>query len=104
MNPLPQLIYRLDGIEVDLARGCLRRDGEERHLRQQTFQVLVYLLEHRERLVSKEELIAHIWPETAVTDDALMQCILEIRQALADDSRRPRLLKTIPKAGYRFIG
>src|SRR5207247_2439988 len=41
---------------------------------------------------------------TAVTDDALVQCIKEIRQSLGDDSRQPRLIKTVPKIGYRFIG
>ena len=97
-------IYRLDGLEVDAARVCVTRDGEERHLRQKTFQVLRYLLEHRERLVTKDELIESIWADTAVTDNALEQCLAEIRRTLGDDSRKPRFIKTVPRAGYRFIG
>ena len=96
-------IYRFGDVEVDTSRGCVRRAGDEVHLRQQTFQVLVYLLEQNDHLVSKEELVEYIWKGTAVTDDALVQCITEIRRALGDDSRRPRFIKTVPKVGYRFI-
>src|SRR5438270_12632742 len=97
-------IYRFAGIEVDTSQGCVRCNGEERHLRQQTFQMLVYLLEKRQHLVTKEELLQTIWNGTAVTDDALVQCVMDIRRALGDDSRRPRFIKTVPKLGYRFIG
>ncbi len=96
--------YRFEDIEVDVARGCLVRNGEERHLRQQAFQVLVYLLDRRERLVSKAELFDSVWNNTAVTDDVLVQCVTEIRRAIGDDPHRPRFIKTIPKSGYRFIG
>lgn len=104
MNRESHRIYRLDGIEIDAARVCLKRDGQERHLRQQTFQVLIYLLEQRERLITKDELIEHVWRDTAVTDNALEQCLTEIRKVLGDDSRNPRFIKTVPRAGYRFIG
>jgi len=103
MNTQGQTLYRLDGVEIDTSRFCLKRDGEERHLRQQTFQVLVYLLEQRERLVTRDELIDYVWRDTAVTDNALEQCLAEIRKVLGDDSRHPRFIKTIPRAGYRFI-
>lgn len=104
MNREIHRIYRLDGIEIDAARVCLKRDGQERHLRQQAFQVLIYLLEQRERLITKDELIEHVWRDTAVTDNALEQCLAEIRRVLGDDSRHPRFIKTVPRAGYRFIG
>jgi tetratricopeptide (TPR) repeat protein/DNA-binding winged helix-turn-helix (wHTH) protein len=96
-------IYRLGDVVVDTTQGCLKRDGQEQYLRPKTFQVLVYLIEHRERLVTKEELMENLWPETAVTDDALVQCIVDIRKALGDDSRQPKFVKTLPKVGYRFI-
>src|SRR2546421_3526777 len=104
MNTQGKRLYRLDGVEIDPSRVCLKRDGQERHLRPQTFQVLLYLLDQRERLVTKEELISHVWRDTAVTDNALEQCLAEIRKALGDDSRHPRFIKTVPRAGYRFIG
>src|SRR5437899_9633385 len=96
-------IYRFANIEVDTVRSCMRRGGEELRLRQKTFQVLLYLLEQRERLVTKEELIENLWKDTAVTDDALVQCVKDIRRAIGDDSRDARFIKTFPKAGYRFI-
>src|SRR5947209_15372085 len=104
MNADHRRIYRLDGIEIDPSQLCLRRDGQERHLRQKTFQVLIYLLEQRQRLITKNELIDRIWPDTAITDNTLEQCLAEIRKVLGDDSRHPRFVKTVPRAGYRFIG
>jgi tetratricopeptide (TPR) repeat protein/DNA-binding winged helix-turn-helix (wHTH) protein len=97
-------IYRLAELELDPARSCLRRNGGEQVLRQKSLQVLLYLLEHRERLVGKEELIENVWAGTAVTDDALVQIIVELRKTLGDDSRQPRFIRTVPKAGYHFIG
>lgn len=96
--------YRVAGCEIDFTEGCIRRDGREQHLRQQTLQVLRYLLENRERLVTKEELVQNIWQGAAVTDNAIVQCIADLRKALGDDARQPRLIKTFPKVGYRFIG
>lgn len=103
MNLPAHPIYRVGEIEVDPTRGCLRRQGQEQNLRQKTFQLLLYLLEQRGRLVTKEELMAHAWPDTAVTDDALVQCIGDIRRLFGDDPKQPRFIKTVPKAGYRFI-
>ncbi len=97
------LVYRFENIEIIAALGCVRRDGGEQSLRQQTFHVLLYLLEHRDRLVTRQELTNAIWQDTAVTDNALVQCIAEIRKALGDDRRQPRFVRTIPRAGYRFV-
>ncbi len=91
-------------MEVDPARACIRRDGREYHLRARSLEVLLYLLERRPGLVTKEELLADLWEGAAVTDDALTQCIGDLRKALGDDSRNPRYLKTVPKQGYQFIG
>src|SRR5215813_3845768 len=97
-------VYRLGEVDIDTARLCLRRSGEEQRIRQKSFQVLLYLLQERERVVTKDELIEHFWPGTAVTDNAIEQCLAEIRRAMGDDSRQPRFIKTVPRAGYRFIG
>ncbi|MGD9587274.1 MAG: tetratricopeptide repeat protein [Pyrinomonadaceae bacterium] len=97
-------VYSVEGLEIDLARGCVSRDGEELHLRRKSFQVLAYLIERNGRLVSKDELFDALWNDTAVTDDVLVQCVKEVRRALGDDPHRPRFIKTIPRTGYRFIG
>ena len=96
-------IYRFEDVEIDASRCSITRGGREQHLRQQTFQVLLYLLERRQRLVTKEELIANVWHGIAVTDNALVQCIGDIRRTLGDDSRNPRYVRTLPKLGYHFI-
>lgn len=96
-------IYRFEDVEVDAAQGCLKKNGEEVYVRQQSFHVLLYLLAHRKQLVGKDELIAEFWQHTAVTDNAVVQCITDIRRVIGDDSRHPRFIKTIPKVGYRFI-
>src|SRR5262249_35713757 len=95
--------YRFDEIEVDASRSCVTRNGQSYYLRQQTFQVLLYLLKNHQRVVGKDELVEQIWDDTAVTDNALVQCITTIRKTLGDDSRHPRFIRTIPKVGYRFI-
>lgn len=104
MQLLDKPIYRVGEIEIDPVRNCLRRHDEEWTLRQKSFQVLLYLLEHRERSVSKAELLKNIWDDAAVTDDALVQIIVELRKTLGDDSRHPQFIRTIPKIGYHFIG
>jgi TolB-like protein/DNA-binding winged helix-turn-helix (wHTH) protein/Tfp pilus assembly protein PilF len=85
---------------LDLDRGSLLLDGNEIALRPKTFAVLLHLVENSNRLVSKGDLFAAAWPHVAVTDDALVQSIGELRRALGDDGAR--LIKTIPRRGYRF--
>ena len=97
-------IWRFEEVEIDVVRGRIKYGGEERHLRQKPFAVLVYLIEHREGVVTKEDLIRDVWSGMAVVDDVLVQCIKDIRRTLNDDPHRPRFIRTIPKIGYRFIG
>ena len=91
---------RFDRYVLDLDRGSLLLGGNEIGLRPKTFAVLNYLIENCGRLVSKDDLFAAVWPNIAVTDDALVQSIGELRRALGDDG--PRLIRTIPRRGYRF--
>src|SRR5689334_23910256 len=93
---------RFDPYVLDFDRGCLLRDGTEIELRPKTFAVLRFLVENCGRLVAKDELFAAVWPNITVTDDALVQSIGELRRALGEDGSR--LIKTIPRRGYRFDG
>jgi protein kinase/serine/threonine-protein kinase len=65
--------------------------------------VLVRLADEAGRVVSKEELLEAVWPETYVTDDAVWRCITELRQALGDRTRDPRFIETLPRRGYRLV-
>src|SRR5262245_9918999 len=100
MNALVHQNYEFDGFTVDLARGCLMREGEELRLRPKSFNALLYLVENTGRLVTKEELIGVLWPDVAVTDDSLVQCLIEIRKALGGDAQR--YIKTVRRRGYIF--
>ena len=66
-------------------------------------QVLVYLVAHRGRVVSRRDLEAHLWPGMVVTEDAVTNAIAKLRRALGDDARHPRVIETVPKVGYRLI-
>lgn len=103
-NTFRQPAYRFDDFEIDVARGDFKSSGKTVHLRPKNFQVLVYLIEHRGRDVSKDQLMTGVWKDTAVVEDVLVQSIKDIRRVLGDDSRNPRYVRTIPKVGYRFIG
>ena len=89
-------------VEIDYPSACLRRAGLPLQLRPKSFDVLAYLSRNRGRLVSKAELIDHIWGDIAVTENSLVQCIKDIRQVLNGDSQFE--IKTVPKRGYLFEG
>jgi DNA-binding winged helix-turn-helix (wHTH) protein/Tol biopolymer transport system component len=78
----------------------LRRGDQEIRLRPKAFAVLAYFVERPGRLVSKTELIEAVWPDAAVTDNSLIQCVREIRQALDDESEK--LIRTVARRGYVF--
>src|SRR6478752_5712704 len=92
--------FQIDRYVLDLDRGCLLLVGVEVALRPKTLAVLQYLVENCGRLVSKDALFTALWPGLAVTDDVLVQSIGELRRALGDDGQR--LIKTIPRRGYRL--
>lgn len=104
MDGVQDGIYRSADLEIDPSLAALRRGDETIHLRPKTFQVLLYLIERRDRLVTKEELIENLWDGVAVTDDTVVQCIADLRRHLGDDPRHPQWIKTVPRLGYHFIG
>jgi DNA-binding winged helix-turn-helix (wHTH) protein len=85
---------------LDTARGCLLRAGEPVHLRPQAYRALKFLAEHRGHLVTKEELIRVVWDGRAVTDDSLVQCLKDVRQAFGSEGRQ--YLQTRRGLGYVF--
>lgn len=100
MQRLSHQTRYFDGFTLDLTRGCLLRGSQEVKLRPKPFEALKYLVENPGRLISKTELIEVIWPDTAVTDDSLVQCLIEVRRALHDDAQQ--IIKTVPRRGYIF--
>ena len=95
---IPRGTLRYAGFAVDLDRGELRVGGAAASLRPKTFALLAYLVGHPGRLLSKDALIAAVWPDVTVTDDSLVQCVSELRAALGDDGQS--VIKTVPRRGY----
>jgi TolB-like protein/tetratricopeptide (TPR) repeat protein len=83
--------------------GQLWRRGEEVRLTPKAAGVLKVLVSHAGSPVSKSDLFASVWPDVAVTDDALTTCIQELRRVLSDDAKRPQFIETRHRRGYRFI-
>ena len=92
--------YVFDNFTLDLDRGCLWRAGQEVKLRYKSFEALKYLVERSGRVVGKEEMMRALWPDAFVTDDSLVQCLIDARRALGDDAQR--YVKTVPRRGYLF--
>ncbi len=69
----------------------------------QGIRLLLLLAESPRQLVEKDQLMAHVWPDTIVSDDALTRCVSRIRKTLQDDPKQPRIIETLPKRGYRLV-
>jgi adenylate cyclase len=93
-------MFQFNGYVLDIARGCLRTANREIELRPKSFEVLRCLVENSGRLVTKDELFRAVWPDVVVSDEALTQCISEVREAISD--RAQIMIKTMPRRGYRF--
>jgi DNA-binding winged helix-turn-helix (wHTH) protein len=78
------------------------RDGIEVHLESRVMDVLVCLAAHAGHVVSRETLNAQVWRDVVVTDQAVTNCISELRHHLGDDRSANRVIETIPKRGYRL--
>jgi adenylate cyclase len=89
-------------LTLDLERLCLLGPAGEIKLRPKSFEVLRYLAEHAGQTVSKDELMAAIWPDVTVGEESLTRCISDIRLAIGDHEQH--IIKTVPKRGYLLEG
>jgi adenylate cyclase len=97
---MSQMSLQFGPFTLDLERLCLGGPSGEVELRPKSFEVLRYLAEHPGRVISKEEVIAAVWPDVVVTDDSLIRCISEVRRAIGDEDQAT--IKTVPRRGYLF--
>jgi predicted ATPase/DNA-binding winged helix-turn-helix (wHTH) protein len=105
-DPVPlegDVIYAFAEYELDTRRCELRRSGEVCHLEPQAYDVLAYLLAHRDRLVRKEELLATVWGNRFVTPGTLNSRLKAIRQAIGDDGKNQAIIRTVRGRGFRFV-
>ena len=97
------MIYRFGSFELDIDRFELRRAGEVCPIERKTFNLLRHLIEHREAVVSREQLIDSLWEGRAVSDSALSSQIKSARKIVDDDGEKQLVIRTIHGRGFRFV-
>lgn len=96
-------MQKFGAFELDPANECIWHSGQRLTLTPRPFAVLRYLVENPQRLVTHDELLEALWPETYVQPQVLRTYILELRKLLGDDPASPQFIQTVPKRGYRFL-
>ena len=97
------MTYRFGPFTLDPASYRLLKDGEVVALSPKIIDLLLYLVARPSALVTKDDLFKALWPDVAVTDNALTQAVSELRQALGDEPSKPVYVQTVARRGYRFI-
>jgi TolB-like protein len=96
--------FLFDDQVVDVERRELRRGAKAIGVEPQVFDLLIYLLENRDRVVSKDDLIASVWGGRIVSESTLTSRINAARKAVGDSGNAQRLIRTMPRKGVRFVG
>lgn len=96
-------MYQFLDFEVDARASTLQKGGKPIAINPQAFAVLAYLIEHRDRMVQREELLSAVWNGVSVNDGSLTQAVWEIRRALQQDPRRRPSIRTVRGFGYQFV-
>ena len=98
------MIYKFENYSLDVDRQELRHGADLVDVEPQVLDLLQYLIRNRERVVSKDDLIAHVWNGRIVSDSTLTSRITAARQAVGDSGDDQRLIRTIARKGIRFVG
>src|SRR6185369_13840721 len=95
-------VYRFGPFELDVGARELRRGPDEIPVQPQVFALLNYLVEHRDRVVGKDELLERLWPDAVVLEASLQRSVSQARAALGDEDHV--FIRTFARHGYRFVG
>jgi len=98
------LLYAFEDFVLDTDKRELRRGADVVSVAPQVFDVLDYLIRNRERVVSKDDLVTAIWEGRIISDAALTTRLKAVRSAIGDSGEGQRLIKTLPRKGFRFVG
>lgn len=96
-------IYRFGQFDLDPSLSHLCRDGQPIRIEPRAFALLCYLVEHRDRVVSKKELVGTVWNGEFVSDAALTTGLRTVRLAIGDTGREQRFVRTVHRRGYQFV-
>jgi Tol biopolymer transport system component/DNA-binding winged helix-turn-helix (wHTH) protein len=96
-------VFRFADVEVVEREFCLIKAGDVLSVEPKAFRVLLFLLRNPQKLITKDELLDAVWPDSVVTDNSLARSIALLRRLLGDDTREPRFIATVASVGYRLI-
>ena len=97
------ITFEFDDVRAEPHTFTIYKSGTPLLLEPKTFLLLMFLLENRERVVEKREILDVIWKDTIVTENALTREIGKLRKSLGDDPKAPKYIQTVHTRGYRFI-
>src|SRR5687767_5464761 len=97
------MVYEFDDFIVDVKTFRIRKGGQPIAIEPKAFETLVFLIDHRDRVVEKNELLDAIWKDAFVSPNSLTRAVAQLRKALGDDAKEARYIETIPTRGYRFL-
>jgi Tol biopolymer transport system component/DNA-binding winged helix-turn-helix (wHTH) protein len=103
MKDMKNRWYRFENVEIDVQNLRVMVGSEIRPLEPKSFRLLMFLIENPGRALTKEEIMAVVWPDAFVSDNSLARAITQTRKALDDDPKAPRYIETVPSIGYRFV-
>jgi len=95
--------YLFDDVCVDLRTCRVFKSGRDLRLEPKAMRVLTFLIEHRGRVIEKNELLDAVWKKAFVSENAMTRVIAQLRKALGDDPRQARYIKTVQTRGYVFV-
>ena len=97
------LLSRFGDFEIDADSYQLRREEQLVEIGPKAFDLLVYLIRHPQRILSRAELVREVWHAEAVSDSSVPTCITAVRRALGDDPAKPVFIETVRGRGYRLV-
>src|SRR5499433_2482139 len=97
------MLYRFAYCVLDTQLYTLERAGQRTRLAPKVFEVLCYLIAHRDRVVSKQELCEQVWEGYAISDATLESCLRAVRLMVGDSGQAQRIIQTQRGYGYRFV-
>src|SRR5215475_11431395 len=97
------MLYRFANCTLDTQLYTLERGGQRTRLAPKVFEVLCYLIAHRDRVVSKQELCDQVWEGVAISDATLESCLRAVRITVGDSGQAQRIIQTQRGHGYRFV-